>query len=194
MNSSHADVSFMMTNQIPNKNFAHSNEWTSLNSISFSCLLIQRCGPCKLIEPLLEQCAEDWKDSLVVGKFDVEDATGKNGKSRDLKIELILQGAMPQALPALILVHNNKVLETWKGVISPTELQEMLEKHIVENNRVVGSSHDFERNASKEGHIFCENGVCKREFKTIDNLDNKKSRKFGGIGLINNFGLINKFF
>jgi thioredoxin 1 len=104
---------------------------------------LRRCGPCKLIEPVLEQCAEDWKDSIVVGKFDVEDSNG----SRNLKVELILQGAMPQALPALILVHNNKILDTWKGVISPTELQDLLKIHVVQG----------------------------------------KSRKFRGIGLVNNF-------
>mmetsp|Transcript_9673 Transcript_9673/g.24115 ORF Transcript_9673/g.24115 Transcript_9673/m.24115 type:complete len:232 (-) Transcript_9673:1275-1970(-) len=139
------------------------------------------CGPCKLIEPLLEQCAEDWKDSLVVGKFDVEDAAGKNGNSRDLKVELILQGAMPQALPALILVHNNKVLDTWKGVISPDQLQEMLEKNIVETKGVVDS------NASKEKSMAHECGVQRNVFETIDNLDNKKAKSFRGIGLVNNF-------
>ena len=96
----------------------------------------KRCGPCKLIEPVLQQCADDWKDSLVVGKFDVEDANGEDAKSRDLKVELILQGVMPKALPALILVHENKILDTWKGVISPNQLQEMLEKHVVKNKHV----------------------------------------------------------
>ena len=101
-----------------------------------SCLSFKRCGPCKLIEPVLQQCADDWKDSLVVGKFDVEDANGEDAKSRDLKVELILQGVMPKALPALILVHENKILDTWKGVISPNELKEMLEKHVVKNKHV----------------------------------------------------------
>ncbi|VEU37459.1 unnamed protein product [Pseudo-nitzschia multistriata] len=87
----------------------------------------QWCGPCKLIEPLLEQCARDWKDTLVVGKFDVD---GANSESRDLKVELILQGAMPKALPALILVHDNKILDSWKGLISPAQLQDMLAKHV----------------------------------------------------------------
>ena len=91
-----------------NTNIAGTDKFTSLVSISSCNVLFQRCGPCKLIEPVLEQCAEDWKNSVVVGKFDVEDTS----KSRNLKVELILQGAMPQALPALILVHNNKILDT----------------------------------------------------------------------------------
>lgn len=80
---------------------------------------------------------------------------------------------MPQALPALILVHNNKVLETWKGVISPTQLQEMLERHVVKN---------------KESNR-CEDGASgtKADFKTINKLDNKEKRPFQGIGLVNRF-------
>ena len=128
----------------------------------------------------MEECAKEWKDSLVVGKFDVEEATGENCKSRDLKVELILQGAMPQALPALILVHNNKVLDTWKGVISPIQLQEMLQKHIVENKQIV-------ENASKDGSMLIGHTVQGNEFETIDNLDNNKLRPFRGIGLVNNF-------
>lgn len=139
---------------------------------------------------MLEQCAEDWKDSLVVGKFDVDDTS----KSRDLKIELILQGVMPQALPALILIHNNKVLDTWKGVISPSELQDMLEKNVVENKHaVVAGKNDLESSVSKEGGIFCENGVCKMRPKAKSDVDNDNPRPFRGIGLVSNFALIDNF-
>lgn len=79
---------------------------------------------------------------------------------------------MPQALPSLILVHNDKVLETWKGVISPTELQEMLERHVVKNQKT----------------SLREDGAsATKDFKTINNLDNKKSRPFRGIGFLNRF-------
>jgi thioredoxin 1 len=132
------------------------------------------CGPCKLIEPLLEQCAKDWDDSVVVGKFDIDSANDENGTSRDLKIELILQGAMPKALPALILVRNNKVLDTWRGVISPEELEEMLEKY-VERKQPVGNS----KNEALVGE--------KSKAKNV--IDTRETRKFRGIGLMNNFNL-----
>jgi len=146
----------------------------------------QWCGPCKMIDPVLKQCAEDWKDSVVVGKFDVDDANGKNSKSRDLKIELILQGVMPTALPALILVHKNKVLDTWKGVISSAELQDLLEKHVVEDKHHVGSKHTFEHNLSKKEGMVCENGVCRMPDKATNNLDHNKVPAFRGIGLVYN--------
>jgi hypothetical protein len=47
-----------------------------------------------------------------------------------LKVELVLNGVMPEALPALILVHEDKIITTWKGVIHSNELQELLEKHV----------------------------------------------------------------
>ncbi|KAL3903847.1 MAG: hypothetical protein SGARI_005196 [Bacillariaceae sp.] len=85
----------------------------------------QWCGPCRLIEPTLEGAAKKWKDTLVVGKYDVE------SENDQVKVELLLQGVMPQALPALILMHKNEVLTTWKGVITPEQLDALLEKHII---------------------------------------------------------------
>ena len=145
-----------------------------------------RCGPCKLIEPLLEKCAEDWKDKVVVGKFDVDDANRENSMSRDLKVELILQGVMPRALPALILVHNNRVLDTWKGVISPTQLQDMLEKY-VEHKHHVGIEHTFKSTDSNNGVTFCKKGQCKMPPKAGNDLDIEELRPFRGIGLVNDF-------
>ena len=69
---------------------------------------------------------------MVVAKFNVE------SDSKDLKVELLLQGVMPQSLPALILFHKNKVLTTWKGVIRREELNAMLEEHVNDTNE--GSS------------------------------------------------------
>ena len=147
---------------------------------------LQRCGPCKLIEPLLEKCAEEWKDTVVVGKFDVEDANGESSRSRDLKVELILNGVMPQALPALILIHKNKVLESWKGVISPVQLRDMLEKH-VERKHEVGTDHTFKKIDCEKEVIFCENGVCKVPSKQSNDLHDGKLRPFRGIGLVHDF-------
>ena len=77
-----------------------------------------------MIEPTLEGAAKKWKNTLVVGKYDVE------SENDQVKVELLLQGVMPQALPALLLIHKNEVLATWKGVITPEQLDEWLEQHI----------------------------------------------------------------
>ncbi len=48
----------------------------------------------------------------------------------DVKVELLLKGVMPRSLPALILVHRNEVLATWKGFINDHQLGEMLDEHL----------------------------------------------------------------
>jgi hypothetical protein len=85
-----------------------------------------------LIEPVLERFAEKHKDSLTIGKFDV------GSKHNDVKLELLLKGVMPRSLPALILVHRDEVLATWKGVINEKELDEMLERHLFSHSSSEG--------------------------------------------------------
>jgi thioredoxin 1 len=82
------------------------------------------CGPCKLIEPILEKCAEKWQDSLTFIKFDVEAPTP------NLKVELVLQNAMPRSLPCLLLFRNGKVITKHKGVITEEELDSLLAAHL----------------------------------------------------------------
>jgi thioredoxin-like negative regulator of GroEL len=95
-----------------------------------------------LIEPVLEECAKKWLGTVVVGKYDVESGND------EVKVELLIKGVMPQSLPALILVHKNKVLATHKGIIRSTELHAMLERHVNESHKelaIVAAS-------SKESH------------------------------------------
>lgn len=83
------------------------------------------CGPCKLIEPILNKCAEKWQDSLYFVKYDVEASANPN-----LKLELLLQNAMPRSLPCLLLFRKGKVVMKHSGVITEEELDGLLEKHL----------------------------------------------------------------
>jgi thioredoxin 1 len=85
------------------------------------------CGPCKLIEPVLDRCAENWGDNLVVSRYDVQ------SKNHAVKVELLLKGVMPKSLPSLILFQNNKVATTWNGVLSDAELEELLQENLTSN-------------------------------------------------------------
>lgn len=84
-----------------------------------------------MIEPVLDEFAGKWQGAVVVGKYDVE--SGQD----EVKVELLLQGVMPQSLPALILVHKNKVLATHKGIIRAGELDAMLEEHVLNSGNSV---------------------------------------------------------
>jgi thioredoxin 1 len=87
----------------------------------------QWCGPCKLIAPILEDCAQstEFRDRVVFGKFDVEDK-----RAKEVKLELLLQGVMPTALPSLLLIQHNEVVATWNGVINTWELHDFLHPHV----------------------------------------------------------------
>jgi len=82
------------------------------------------CGPCKLIEPALKRCGERWARHLKVVKFDVE-----SGQT-DVKLELLMQGVMPRALPSLILFHDGKAIAKHKGVITEEQLDAFVESNL----------------------------------------------------------------
>jgi thioredoxin 1 len=82
------------------------------------------CGPCKLIGPVLNRCADNWDGALVVARFDVE------GKNPDLKMELVLQGVMPKSLPSLILFEKEKAITTRNGVITDDQMEEFLKTNL----------------------------------------------------------------
>jgi thiol-disulfide isomerase/thioredoxin len=56
-----------------------------------------RCGPCKLIEPLITSTAEKYSAQLSILKYDVE---GPNNQG--LKVEMLLQGVRVSGLPTLM--------------------------------------------------------------------------------------------
>ena len=90
------------------------------------------CGPCKLIEPILNRCMKKWEGTISMAKFDVE------AKNPELKLEFLLQDVMPKSLPCLILFWNGKALAKHSGVISEDDLDDFIETNL----RCVSSSHD----------------------------------------------------
>lgn len=88
------------------------------------------CGPCKLIEAVLERCAERYSStsssssssrSLIVARYNVERKDCIN-----LKLELALQGVIPKALPTLILFHKNHALNKIEGLVTDDILDDYL--------------------------------------------------------------------
>jgi len=83
------------------------------------------CGPCKLIEPYLNEAAKKHSDQLSILKYDVEGDNNKN-----LKVEMLLQGVMVRGLPTLVLYNNGKPLATHSGAITQNGLEEWLEDNL----------------------------------------------------------------
>jgi thioredoxin 1 len=88
------------------------------------------CGPCKLIEPVVERAAKSWGESLVVARFNVE------ARNPNLKMEMLLQQVMPTSLPSLILFHGEKALVFRNGMISDEELSEFLESNLPQKEKL----------------------------------------------------------
>ncbi len=72
------------------------------------------CGPCKQLNPLLEEFAAKHQPSLVVGKINVDD-------SPSLAKKYSVRG-----IPTLILVHHGDVVATHVGLPSVEQLESMI--------------------------------------------------------------------
>jgi len=92
------------------------------------------CGPCKLIEPIIEDFAIVHKESLTVCAYNVEE------KCPNLKLELLMNDVLPQSLPTLILFHGSSnvgkdralAAVVHKGVIDRQGLEDFVDGHLVQ--------------------------------------------------------------
>ena len=78
------------------------------------------CGPCKLIEPVIERCAAKREDVDVV-RYNVEAPNVK-----ELKLDLLMQKTVIRKLPTLIMYSRGKVLSTHSGLINYEELESFI--------------------------------------------------------------------
>lgn len=72
------------------------------------------CGPCKMIAPIFEELAEEYKDKLKFGKVNVDEQASLAAKFRVTSI------------PTLILFKNGEITKTSVGFCSKSELEEMI--------------------------------------------------------------------
>lgn len=72
------------------------------------------CGPCKMIAPIFEELAEEYKDKLKFGKVNVDEQASLAAKFRVTSI------------PTLILFENGEITKTSVGFCSKSELEEMI--------------------------------------------------------------------
>ncbi|MDD5729583.1 MAG: thioredoxin [Candidatus Omnitrophica bacterium] len=76
------------------------------------------CGPCKMIAPVIDELAKEYKDKIKIGKVDIDN----NPKTPNL------YGVM--SIPTLMFFKNGKVIEQLVGSLSKSELKKKIEEHI----------------------------------------------------------------
>ena len=76
------------------------------------------CGPCKMLDPIVGQLAEQWKDKLRVVKLDVDD-------NPDLAMRYQVMG-----VPTLMLFKQGQVMERLTGYQPKERLVKKFQPHL----------------------------------------------------------------
>ena len=76
------------------------------------------CGPCKMLEPIVEQLASDWQGKVSVVKLDVDE-------NPSLAMEYQVMG-----VPTLILFHHGQPVERVTGYQPKDRLVKRFKVHI----------------------------------------------------------------
>ena len=72
------------------------------------------CGPCKMMSPVIDEIAEEMKETIKVGKVNVDE-------NQDLAMEY---GVM--SIPTIVVLKNGEVQKTFVGVTDKEEIKQAL--------------------------------------------------------------------
>jgi len=72
------------------------------------------CGPCKMIGPIIEELAEEYKDSAVIGKVNIDDNQEVSVKYRVRNI------------PTVLFIKNGEVVDKAVGAVPRSALEAKL--------------------------------------------------------------------
>ena len=76
------------------------------------------CGPCRMMTPVVEELAKEYKDRVVVGKLNVDD-------NPDVPMQYNVRG-----IPTFLLFKNGELKEKIVGAQSKKFLQDKIEAHL----------------------------------------------------------------
>ncbi len=74
------------------------------------------CGPCKAVGPIVEELAEQFKDSIKVMKLNVDDSQ-KTAINYNVR-----------SIPTIILFKDGKILDTLIGLVPKERLENFVKK------------------------------------------------------------------
>ena len=75
------------------------------------------CGPCKMLDPIVEDLAEEWKNQIKVVHIDVD-------SNQELTIQYSVMG-----VPTLLLIKNGEPIERMTGYKPKNKIKDIFEPH-----------------------------------------------------------------
>ena len=76
------------------------------------------CSPCKMLAPVIEKIATNFKDQVKCGKVNIDNAN-------NIAVEFNVA-----SIPTLILFHNGEKKDSLMGVLPEAQIEDFLKKHI----------------------------------------------------------------
>lgn len=73
------------------------------------------CGPCKRVAPIVEELAEEYKDKVLIGKYNVDD-------NSDLSTEYSIRN-----IPTILFFKDGSLKERNVGSISKADLEKKIQ-------------------------------------------------------------------
>lgn len=78
------------------------------------------CGPCKMIEPIIDELAIKYEGKIKVGKVNVDERQGLAAKFKIMSI------------PSILLFKKGQVVEKVVGLRTKNDLEEIINRSLVE--------------------------------------------------------------
>ena len=76
------------------------------------------CGPCRMLAPLVEKLAEEYQDTLTVGKLNIDD----EGEAA-MKLGIM-------SIPTLVIFKDGEEADRLIGAVPPPQLKAFVEKNL----------------------------------------------------------------
>ena len=102
----------MATKNITDENF--ETEVLKASKLTLVDFWAEWCGPCKLIGPIIDELSEDFAETAIIGKINVDEAGSLSSKYGIRNI------------PTLLFIKNGEVLDKHVGAASKKEISDKL--------------------------------------------------------------------
>lgn len=74
------------------------------------------CGPCKMVSPIIDKLSEKYKDSLIIGKLDIDENPA-------IPVKFNVRG-----IPTVLFFKDGELVDSQVGSVSESVYEEKIEK------------------------------------------------------------------